>query len=122
MDGQQRITTLWESLVLEPNSSEPTMVFDMTKERFVMRPLKKSERNTTAPTSAPTSPPDLPMHLALDAVTLSEWVPPGLPREVKSRYYEVGKRLREYLVPIYVIEGDEFVAKAIDHHPANVAL
>lgn len=47
------------------------------------------------------------MHIALDAVTLSEWVPSALPREVKARYYEVGKRLREYLIPTYVVEGDD---------------
>jgi hypothetical protein len=98
VDGQQRLSTLWESLVLEPEGSEPAMVFDVENERFVMRPLKRRATGLA---------PALPMHLALDAVTLSEWIPPALPREVKSRYYEVGKRLREYLVPIYVIEGDD---------------
>ena len=107
VDGQQRLSTLWESLVLEPEGSEPAMAFDVAKEEFVTRPLRKKERATLALPGVGETPPVLPMHVALDAVTLGEWVAPALPPEVKRRYYEVGKRLREYLVPIYVIEGDD---------------
>lgn len=107
VDGQQRITTLWEALALEPEAGQPTIVFDMVSEKFVVRALKKTERGPVARMGDAAAPPALPMHMALDAVTLSEWVPSALPREVKLRYYEVGKRLREYLVPIYVVEGDD---------------
>jgi hypothetical protein len=107
VDGQQRITTLWEALALAPEAGKPTIVFDMVSESFVVRALKKNERGPVALAGDGAVPPALPMHMALDAVTLSEWVPPALPREIKLRYYEVGRRLREYLVPIYVVEGDD---------------
>jgi hypothetical protein len=106
VDGQQRITTLWESLGLAPEPGRPAMLFDVMK-GFVVRAAKKSELAPTPAFADAARPPSLPMHLALDAVTLGEWIPPSLPREIKQRYYEVGKRLREYLVPIYVIEGDD---------------
>jgi len=106
VDGQQRITTLWEALALAPPEGRPTILFDMGRGIFTVRSLRKSERGEVGLVEADT-PPALPVHLALDAVTLSEWVPPSLPREIRARYFEVGKRLREYLVPIYVIEGDD---------------
>ncbi len=107
VDGQQRITTLWEALALAPEAGKPTIVFDIVDEKFVVRPLKKTERGPLGSMGDAAAHPALPMHLALDAVTLSEWVPSALPREVKLRYYEVGKRLREYLVPVYVVTGDD---------------
>ena len=107
VDGQQRITTLWEALALEPEEAQPTIVFDMVSDNFVVRALKKTERGTAGHVGEGGVPPALPMHLALDAITLSEWVPSALPREVKLRYYEVGKRLREYLIPTYTVEGDD---------------
>lgn len=107
VDGQQRITTLWGALALAPDGAQPTIVFDMLSDKFVVRALKKIERGTVGSVGEGGAPPALPMHIALDAVTLSEWVPSALPREVKLRYYEIGKRLREYLIPIYVVEGDD---------------
>ncbi len=107
VDGQQRITTLWEALALAPEAGRPTIVFDMASDKFVVRALKKNERSPVGLMGEGAVPPALPMHMALDAVTLSEWVPSALQRETKVRYYEVGKRLREYLVPIYVVEGDD---------------
>ncbi len=107
VDGQQRITTLWEALGLAPEEGKPTIVFDMVTQSFVVRALKKTERGPVAPPSDVAAPPALPLYIALDAVTLGEWVPATLPREIKLRYYEVGKRLREYLIPIYIVEGDD---------------
>jgi hypothetical protein len=34
-------------------------------------------------------------------------MPPELPRDVKRRYFEVGRRLREYAIPIYVVETED---------------
>jgi hypothetical protein len=107
VDGQQRITTLWGALALAPEAAQPTIVFDMLSDKFVVRALKKSERGNVGSIGEGGVPPALPMHIALDAVTLSEWVPSTLPREVKARYYDVGRRLREYLIPIYVVEGGD---------------
>jgi hypothetical protein len=99
VDGQQRITTLWEALALAPEAGRPTIVFDMVDEKFVVRALKKTERGPVALMGDAPTPPALPMHMALDAVTLSEWVPSALPREAKHRYYEVGKRSVSTLYP-----------------------
>lgn len=107
VDGQQRVATLWEALALAPEAGQPTIVFEMANEQFVMRALKKTERGPTAPKGDAAGPPALPLHIASDPITLSEWVPAALPREIKLRYYEISKRLREYLVPVYVIESDD---------------
>lgn len=99
VDGQQRVTTLWESLAIEPDRGERAMVHDLDK-GFVFR---ASPRGGEALVGAP----PMPLHLALDAAALSEWVPSALSREQRRRYFEVGKRIREALIPIYVIEGDD---------------
>lgn len=107
VDGQQRVTTLWESLVLTPDRGERAMVFDLPSESFQVRLLKRGEREIPPSLVESDLPPALPLYMALDSTTLSEWVPAALPRETKRRYFEVGKRLREYPIPIYVVEGDD---------------
>ncbi len=112
VDGQQRVTTLWESLAIEPDHDERAMVFDLDK-GFIWRASSRAE--------ALSGSPPMPLHLALDAAALSEWVPPALAREQKRRYFDVGKRLREALIPIYVIEGDDIEALRVVFDRVNSA-
>lgn len=107
VDGQQRVATLWEALGGPPLEGLPGMVFELPEERFQYRPLKRDERQAEPLLSSEGSYPALPLFFALDATLLSEWVPAALPRDVKRRYFDVGKRIREYPLPIYLVEGDD---------------
>jgi hypothetical protein len=107
VDGQQRTVTLWDALGRPPEPGENVMVFELSpKEEFRLRPQSRVEQGSLQAGKNEPYPP-LPLYLALDATALSEWVPPDLPRDVKRRYFEVGRRLREYPLPIYVVEGED---------------
>jgi hypothetical protein len=110
VDGQQRVSTLWEALCRQPQTGERAMVFEPNDDDFAYRLLSAKERialNDPEITVAGARHPALPLCFALDAAVLSEWVPMALPREVRRRYFDVGKRIREYPLPIYVVEGDD---------------
>lgn len=104
VDGQQRITTLWEALGERPRRGTSGMVFDMQRDEFVARPLTDGELEGASPAMTGEALPQVPLYLIRDAATLSEWVPPGLPREAKRRYFELGRRIREYTLALYVVE------------------
>jgi hypothetical protein len=106
VDGQQRIVTLWDALGRPPELGENVMVFELPDEKFRLRPPSRVESNSTSVVDGKSYPP-LPLFLALDATALSEWMPQELPRDVKRRYFEVGRRLREYPIPIYIVEVDD---------------
>ncbi len=103
IDGQQRTATLWEALGRPRVEGEWAMLFEPQK-GFVYRKLRGSDLEPAAASSAP---PAMPLFHALDATTLSEWVPSWLSRDDKRRYFEIGQRLREFLIPIYTVEGDD---------------
>jgi hypothetical protein len=44
------------------------------------------------------------LHLVLDAAVLSAWVPSWMSLENKRRYFELGKRIREHKLGLYVVE------------------
>ncbi len=103
IDGQQRTATLWEALGRPRAENESAMLFDPTK-GFVYRKLRRSDLE---PDVTRGGLPPMPLFHALDATALSEWVPSGLAKEDKRRYFEIGQRLREFLIPIYTVEGDD---------------
>lgn len=110
VDGQQRVSTLWEALCRRPQPGERAMVFEPSDDAFQYRILSSKERIALDDPDIALAGPRyqaLPLCFALDAAVLSEWVPTALPREVRRRYFEVGKRIREYPLPIYVVEGDD---------------
>jgi hypothetical protein len=104
IDGQQRLTTLWDALGRKPRAGESSLVFDMDRGEFRSRALKRAELDATSPILEGAGLPAVPLHLVLDAATLSEWVPQGLSRDVKRRYFELGTRIREYKLGLYVVE------------------
>lgn len=104
IDGQQRLTTLWDALGRKPRAGESALVFDMDREEFRSRPLKRTELDATSPILQSGELPAVPLHVVLDAATLSEWVPQALSRDVKRRYFELGTRIREYKLGLYVVE------------------
>jgi len=104
VDGQQRLTTLWDALGRKAETGESALVFDMEYDEFRSRPLKRHEVDATPPSLESGQPPPVPLHLLLDAATLSEWVPQGLARELRRKYFELGTRIREYKLGLYVVE------------------
>lgn len=110
VDGQQRLTTLWEALGRKPRPGESALVFDMEDEMFRSRVLRRDEIEGEPPRVDADELPAVPLHLVLDGATLSEWVPQALPREVKRRYFELGTRLREYKLGLYIVEDADIEA------------
>jgi hypothetical protein len=103
VDGQQRITSLAASLLrplpipVAPAIEDPFVVyFDASALRF--EPPRKSGE----------VPADwVPLPALLDAARLSEWVHDwslGSDRERRQRVFEAGKRIREYKLPLYLVE------------------
>lgn len=104
VDGQQRLTSLAASLMREePLPSVPSdafvVYFDVKGRRFV----------------SPTRGEPIPVHWVplprlLDATGLSEWIMATAgqwDRDLVRSIFEAGKRLREYKVPLYIVETDE---------------
>ncbi len=117
VDGQQRLVAFAASLARsEPIPTTPVdpyvVYFDPREEHFHSPPV-----NGVIPTTW------VPAPLLLDATRLSEWVldwdhsrDPHLRRAV----FEAGKRLREYSVPLYVVDAaDESLLREIFYRINN---
>jgi len=105
VDGQQRIVTLWDALGRAPEPGEQALGFEIPDGAFRYRRVPRSETN-----QPPARVGDhwfMPLHIALDATALSEWISAEMPRDVRRRFFDVGKRLREYKVAAYIVEGDD---------------
>ena len=113
VDGQQRITSLAACLArplpwsTRPKGKDPYRVyFDPTEQVF---------RPPSADGSEPTTWVPLPQ--LRDTTQLSEWIfgwKHGQDTELRRIVFEAGARLREYTVPLYLVEtDDEEVAKTI---------
>lgn len=114
VDGQQRLTTLWEALGRAPAPGEMALVFDVEREEVVSRPLTPDETEGRPPlrreVNGDEGLPQVPLHLVLDAALLSAWVPSWMSLEDKRRYFELGKRIREHKLGLYVVEHAEIDA------------
>lgn len=113
VDGQQRLTTLWEALGRPPTKGEMALVFDIEREEVVSRPLRPDEIEGRPPPGRQDEDeglPQVPLHLVLDAALLSAWVPAWMSIEDKRRYFELGKRIREHKLGLYVVEHAEIDA------------
>lgn len=110
VDGQQRLTTLWEGLGRPPAAGETALVFDIEREQVVSRPLTPDEIAGQPPSHEDGGLPQVPLHLVLDAALLSAWVPSWMSIEDKRRYFELGKRIREHKLGLYIVEHAEIDA------------
>jgi hypothetical protein len=97
VDGQQRLTTLADALLVELGAGE--------RERRLFVDLETLE----ATYGRDLNPPRwLPLFDAADTERLHEWVHQSSPSDSFRRSaFAVGKRLREYQVPLYVVESDD---------------
>lgn len=104
VDGQQRITTLWDALGRRPASGQ-VLGFDLS-EGFQFRPMSRAELEAQQAQGGD-SDVFMPLYVVGDATSQLEWMPQGLPRGSKTRLLEVGSRLRDYKIAVYVVEGDD---------------
>lgn len=113
IDGQQRLTSLVAGLgrpqTLPTTPDDPFVVyFDPSEQQFHAPPRSGEIASTWVPV------PQL-----LDGSRLTEWVfawSHGRDDELRRIVFEAGRRLREYRVPLYVIESDnEDAVRAIFH-------
>jgi len=106
VDGQQRITSLTACLArpadlpTKRSTDDPFVVFfDAANGKF-----------EPAPTHGPVPSGWVPLPHLLDASRLSEWIfgwEHGNDRELRQAVFEAGARIREYPIPLYLIESDD---------------
>lgn len=98
VDGQQRVRALTQSLAGRGHPDEPFAVFfDLDTEGFV----HLAKREAPGPQHVPTTE-------LLDSEKLIAWVIDHRLSEPRRRsVIAVGKRLREYQIPAYLVETDE---------------
>ncbi|MCC6645964.1 MAG: DUF262 domain-containing protein [Polyangiaceae bacterium] len=104
VDGQQRLTALAASLArplpLPAHPADPYVVyFDPAGQRFL-----SPEKGRAPPSEW------VPAPLLLDASRLSEWIvawPHFADAALRSAVFDAGRRLREYSVPLYVVDTDD---------------
>jgi len=100
VDGQQRITALVAALHrTDTHGEDPFFIyFDLDAQKFLIPPRGKKPLPTWLPASR-----------LLDAVVLNAWLIERFPNDpqVQKVALEVGRRVREYRIPIYVVETDD---------------
>lgn len=106
VDGQQRITALTVCLTrpvlipTRPSAQDPyVLFFDAEKQKF-----------EPSPTTARISSTWVPVPHLLDATQLTEWVYTWQHRDdeaLRRLVFEAGARIREYPIPLYLIETED---------------
>jgi len=99
VDGQQRTTALAAALRGSPDGADPyRLYFDLDERVFVIPPRHLDPKPTW-----------LPVKNLLDAVDLNTWLLEHFPKdkEVQRIAQELGRRIREYKIPVYVATTDD---------------
>lgn len=101
VDGQQRIVSLSRVLLAtEPDGDAFALYFDLDDLRFVAPP---------SPTQRAGDPARwLPMNVVLDSEKLMQWVFEKAAKDEtrRARAFLVGKRIREYEIPAYIVRSE----------------
>ncbi len=98
VDGQQRIVSLARVLLpTEPDTDGFALYFDLDEPNFIAPPppVKRNEDPTRW----------LPMTEVLDSERLLQWLLEKMPssKERRDRAIQLGKRIREYEIPAYIV-------------------
>jgi len=99
VDGQQRITALANALRRDDDVVDEFLVYFDLEEQAFRLPARGHEASRTW----------LPAGRLLNAVDLNAWLIERFPasREIQRVAHEVGRRIREYRVPVYVVQTDD---------------
>lgn len=108
VDGQQRTIVLAEALLMGLDKSDPVILFDLQEAKFIVAPKKKPKLAPRQQELNPEPARYLPVTEILDSNDLMEWLlKTPLPTDLRKRALEVGKRIREYQIPVYITETDD---------------
>lgn len=108
VDGQQRTTTLASNLLVRRNPGERALLFDPDDERFHFGPVPQDV--PTLPGVEPAKARTVAVQDLYDSARAIAWMATrykALRPEFVQRAIDCGKRLREYHVPVYVVETDD---------------
>jgi hypothetical protein len=96
VDGQQRLATLAMALFEDHSGTYRPLFFDLRKNEFVI-----GARRRTAPAHW------VPTHVLASSATLNKWLrDSAMPDELSDRADDIASRVREYLVPAYLVPYD----------------
>lgn len=104
VDGQQRLTALTASL------ARPDPVPRTPDDNFVVYFDPVEQKFHSPPRNGLISPRWVPVARLLDATRLSEWVfqwDHGRNEDLRRVVFEAGKRIREYLAPLYILDTED---------------
>lgn len=97
VDGQQRIKTLWDALGSPPAENAACLCFHVEDQQFRFLPVTDAA-----------SIGCVPLFVTLDATELSQWVvEKKWPPEQMRRAFELGKRIRQYSIPAYIVDAND---------------
>ena len=116
VDGQQRLTTLWDALGRPPTRGERALVFDIEREEVLSRALTPDEIEGRPPSPDDDGLPPVPLHLVHDAASLSAWGPSWISLEDKRRYVELGTARHDASRVLLVERLDEQCRRTADAH------
>ncbi|WNG18878.1 DUF262 domain-containing protein [Cystobacter fuscus] len=96
VDGQQRLSTLAMALLDEHSGAYRPIYFDLQANSFVLGARKRAP------------PPHwVPTHVLASSALLNKWLRErALPDEFSDRADQIASRLREYLLPAYLVPFD----------------
>ena len=106
VDGQQRLTALTAGLKRpvplprKPDKDDPYVLYFDIEEQVFQTPPRSGEPPTTW----------VPVPKLLDAADLTEWAfgwEHARDERLRRRLFEAGARLREYPIPLYIIETED---------------
>lgn len=116
VDGQQRLTSLAAGLSQISSNTSPSNVYTV-----YFNPITQSFCSPAEDGSIPSV--GVPLSRLLNGSELSEWVfswHHGHESALRAVVFEAGRRLREYKVPVYIIDtDDESVLRTIFHRVNN---
>jgi hypothetical protein len=115
VDGQQRVTTLASALLVPRPTGARMILFDLETEEFRYGKIREAPPSLFRDTAEIST--QIGVHELFDSSLLIKWVAHrmrDLPPLLVERALDCGKRLREYRVPVYVVDtGDEDVLRTI---------
>ena len=109
VDGQQRITTLATNLLVRRAPKQRALLFDLEDERFSFGPVPGDEA-VRLPGMDGEARRAVPVQELFDSARAIAWMAKrhgALADEHVRRALECGKRLREYVIPAYVVDTDD---------------
>lgn len=108
VDGQQRVTTLVSTLLVPHAPGDRAILFDLERDEFRYGRIREPKQ-WVVPEVEP-EPHEIPAYVLFDSSRLIQWVAASaraVPKALIERALDCGKRLREYRIPVYIVDTDD---------------